>query len=588
MTAPVLHPAWEPTVRLLFSSPSWIDESRRASVANGWRGCMTGYGVDLAVFASVREWAVTIYDHLVSRAMPLTDDTTQLWPDDALELLRVWVNEGCRETEGDPIVPRVVIPPPSRRPRVVRVRKDILDLTEEELNEYRARIERVGAASDDPSSPWQQVGAIHTNWCLHYQESFLLWHRANLLYFEDMIGYPIPYWDFMSPDVTRVDAPDGGLPKPFKDMMYTHPETGEERLNPLRFAVARNGRSKACAGDHEEAVDGTPCKYVHRDPVLYTEGDDHRKERGEKLALITKFQQQVLWALQWPVFSAPEGSPGYPWANIQTFNPPPPDSQYPHRCDFDGLYEQPHDNFHGWVGPDMADNSYTAYDPVFWSYHANIDRVFEEWRRGRPAAMFTATFPLRPFVGSDAAGVDYTDPEAYDYTTIGDMARDCRALGYDYARSHVPDVQPPAATAAVAASPLYVVFGNVRCIQDTYTIDVFLDLPGATPEDKHNENERHYVGRLTRLGMGIEDDKGRCRAVGVTRVLDASATAAGLGLTPTSTVALDLVVTDLTRNEVLAPAEYADLAGFDPVLRWGDQPAAPEPAPPLGAGGSCH
>jgi hypothetical protein len=41
---------------------------------------------------------------------------------------------------------------------------------------------------------------------------------------------------------------------------------------------------------------------------------------------------------------------------------------------FDGLYEQPHDNFHGWVGPDMADNAYTAFDPIFWSYHSNIDR----------------------------------------------------------------------------------------------------------------------------------------------------------------------------------------------------------------------
>ncbi|MGH2690361.1 MAG: tyrosinase family protein [Actinomycetota bacterium] len=49
------------------------------------------------------------------------------------------------------------------------------------------------------------------------------------------------------------------------------------------------------------------------------------------------------------------------------------------------------------MGLDIADNAYTAYDPVFWSLHSNIDRVFEEWLRGHPAAMFTSRFPLRPF-----------------------------------------------------------------------------------------------------------------------------------------------------------------------------------------------
>ena len=138
------------------------------------------------------------------------------------------------------------------------------------------------------------------------------------------------------------------------------------------------------------------------------------------------------------MFSTPEGTPGYPWANILTFNPPPPDSDYPHKTDFDGLYEQPHDNFHGWVGPDMADNAYTAFDPVFWSYHANIDRVFEQWKRGHPEATFTANFPLRPFVGDDARRLDMTTADVWQYTTIGEMARDSRVLGYDYAARRLP------------------------------------------------------------------------------------------------------------------------------------------------------
>jgi tyrosinase len=44
----------------------------------------------------------------------------------------------------------------------------------------------------------------------------------------------------------------------------------------------------------------------------------------------------------------------------------------------------------------MADNAYTAFDPIFWSYHSNIDRIFEEWNRAHPAAQFSSKFPLRP------------------------------------------------------------------------------------------------------------------------------------------------------------------------------------------------
>lgn len=414
------HPTWYDTVRQLFAAPYWIEELRREGVGAGWRGCMDGYQVYLDQYASVCQYAVTIYDHLASRAMPLTTDQTQFWPDDALAQLRAWINEGCRQTAGEPIKEDNRIPPPTPLPPKLRVRKNILDLTQAELDEYRMKIEEVGATTLDPNAAWSRIAYLHTDWCLHYQEAFLLWHRANVLYLEELIDFPIPYWNWMAPNATKDGDPAAGLPQPFKDLTYIHPKTGQERPNPLRFAVAKDGRSKACAGSESVGID---CRYVQRDPILYTEGDQQRQERQSKLNLLGKYQQQVAFAFQWPVFSTPEGS-GQPWANILSFNPPPPDSDYPHQSDFDGLYEQPHDNIHGWVGPDMADNAYTAFDPVFWSHHSNIDRIFEQWKRAHPASLFTAIFPLRPFVGPQAAEVDLANPETFVYTTIGDMAKD--------------------------------------------------------------------------------------------------------------------------------------------------------------------
>jgi tyrosinase len=374
-----LQPAWNHpnpalSVRLLFAKPYWI-AADPAGTGEGWRNAMAQYQIYLDEIASVKEWGVTIYGHLRSRNMPKTRDSAQSWPDAATELLRLWINQGWRATETDPFDRVERIPPPSDKPDHVRIRKDIRELTERELNEYRARIEEVMRAPD-PShdSPWQKMAYIHTNWCLHYQEAFLFWHRAYLVYFEQVLGMAVPFWNWMAEDADVDGSPNAGIPRAFLEPTYLHPVTGGTRPNPLRFAAAKDGRSKACAGGATGIAPGLYCRWVQRDPLFSTSGDDHRAEREKLFRMVRIFQNQVVNALRWPVFSQLEGWPGYPWANILTFHPPQPDELYPNREDFDGLYEQPHDNWHGWIGADMADNAYTAFDPLFWSYHANIDR----------------------------------------------------------------------------------------------------------------------------------------------------------------------------------------------------------------------
>lgn len=587
-SAPLLrdHPTWDDTIRDLFAAPYWIDATRCGGVASQWQGCMSGYLIDLSSYASVAQWSMTIYDHLHSRAMPLTTDPSQFWPEEALEQLRVWVNEGCREHASDPVAAREQIPRPAK-PVGFRVRKNIDDLTPAELDIYRMRIEDLGARIDGPDASWQKIGNIHTNWCLHYQEAFVLWHRANMLYFEAMLGCPVPYWNWMSPRAATDGDPAAGLPRAFKDETYVHPQTGEVRPNPLRYAVARGGRSKACIDD---PTPGPGCEFVHRDPVLYTEGDDQRQARQDKLDLLLTYQDQVRQAFAWPTFSVAEGTPGYPWANIQTF--PAPDSDYPNKCDFDGRYEQPHDNLHGWVGPDMADNTYTAFDPVFWSHHAMIDLVFEAWLRAHPTAMFTASFVLQPFVGPLASTVDEASPRRFIYTTIGDMAKDSRALGFDFAGLETIDFTQPhprTAALALAGSPrvrLYLRFDGVRCTHDSYAIDVFLNRPAAVPADASTRTPE-FVTRISRNGMGIADEKGRCIRGGVTRIVDATATARALGLGPADLVTVTTIVTDLRTRRQLSLAEIAALPGFVAVAVWGPDTESPSVAPASAPASAC-
>lgn len=134
----------------------------------------------------------------------------------------------------------------------------------------------------------------------------------------------------------------------------------------------------------------------------------------------------------------------------------------------------------------------------------------------------------------------------------------------------------PAATANAQATGkirndrgLYVVFDGVRCTHDSYWIDVFLNQNNPSLEDADPDNP-HYVGRFSRIGMGIEDDKGRCIRHGVTRILNANRCADALGLRPDDPARISLLVTQIHTGETFGPDKYRRLPGFEGRLCWGE------------------
>ena len=585
-------PVWDVDISPLFAMPYWIDEGEREDVGYFWTRCMAAYLIDFTDYDSVTTWAVTIYNHLASRNMPLTRDQRQMWPDEALVTLRAWINAGCPRDATSTLDPAERIPPPVQPDPGLRVRKDITALSEAELTAFRAALDDImHVGSSSPSSPWQQWAYLHTNWCLHYQEAFGFWHRAFLMYLEDRIGMAIPYWDWMAWDAADPTSPRAGLPQAFLDETYVHPD-GSTRPNPLRFAAAKDGRSKKCDVAPDRCT-GDECRYVQRLEVFSDPADPDRARYFEMPRI---FQEQVADALLFDSFSTPQGAwgaTGVPWANIPVFTPPQPDDLYPFRqINFDGLYEQPHDNYHGWIGYDMADNAYTAFDPIFISYHANIDRMLEIWIRAHPGAQYTTQTPLQPFVGPLATAVDEASPERWRYTTLGQMAQDCRRLGYDYGPVTVPSYRatrqgaaqdkPQAAglsTAPAVAGGPWIAFSGVRCTHDSYTIDVFLEKPDADAGDIGPACP-NYVGRFSRIGMGIVDDKGRCIRHGVTRLMTARRAVAALGLSGPEAPEVTAVVTRLSDGHRLGDDEAAALPGFVPRFHWGAPPADTAADPP--------
>ncbi len=204
----------------------------------------------------------------------------------------------------------------------------------------------------DANEP-QPAPAVQTKlWaqCQHGSWYFLPWHRGYLLAFEAVVrdavvaaggpaDWALPYWDYFE---NGQDA----IPPAFTKDAQGWPGPGP---NPL-FVDLRFGSDPVSDG----SVSGT-------DINLSAMAENHF------------------------VGNANGAIPGFGGPRLNRFD----HGTFPHG----GLEQNPHDLVHVLVGePDqqgppglMSSPDTAALDPIFWLHHANIDRLWEAWRRTDPA-----------------------------------------------------------------------------------------------------------------------------------------------------------------------------------------------------------
>jgi tyrosinase len=231
------------------------------------------------------------------------------------------------------------------------------------------------AISDNRGFAW--FAGLHgapNYWCWHHQRSqhfrgqvlelFLPWHRAYLYNFEMAMrdqepGVTLPWWDW-----TLGPPRQNGIPD-----IFAAPQTDDGQPNPL-------------------------------------------------------FSSQMHLPTARPPLNRPT-----------TRDPGPPD-QLPDQAAVDdvltgnsdfssfteALENNLHDQVHGWVSGDMGVVPLAAYDPIFWSHHAMIDRLWWLWqvRNGNgnmPPDMLNIvlapfTFKVGDVLNINALGYDYAAAQA--------------------------------------------------------------------------------------------------------------------------------------------------------------------------------
>lgn len=232
------------------------------------------------------------------------------------------------------------------------VRKDCRDLTPDEIDKYREAFRRLQALEPHPSPLPGPIEArllnprsntywalIHTHTCPHGNWWFLPWHRAYLYYFEQAlreavadyrpdVPLAIPYWNWTEQRT---------IPELFQGTFQSP--------NPLA-----NDRRFFIGLDDESVGRETICRVVDGAPDFISFGSEPAR------------------------CVRPDGTAALALCLRERGNKSP-------------LESGPHDAVHGLVGGidsqgvpgDMGAVSTSAFDPIFWSHHANLDRLWNVW-----------------------------------------------------------------------------------------------------------------------------------------------------------------------------------------------------------------
>jgi tyrosinase len=284
-------------------------------------------GLTLGTYEGVKKHAFLIHFHTSPPNADMPKDRPK-WSPNRVQTFTNWVSNGY---------PLGAATPPTTRELLAatpasRVRRNVNDLGDDEKKALAKAFAGLMARDSDPDATdsYFALAGIHglpQAYCEHHDNPFNPWHRVYLKNFEDQLrsiegceDVTLPYWDITTP-----------LP----DLLQQPP-----------FATYELPRSPWGDLPAPHRPSYFPLKTSRNTPQVIAAGFAKRSVLVENAASLN----ESLWGV-----SSVNG--------------------------FQLLSIQAHDGGHNSIGPTMADQNVASYDPVFWFYHCNIDRLFWQWQQ---------------------------------------------------------------------------------------------------------------------------------------------------------------------------------------------------------------
>jgi tyrosinase len=306
------------------ADPTWYGNIRQMFNAKDIAH-MAPQGLDLTSYDQVVASAGSIYGQVAAGNMPPPPDAP--WSQDMVQTFLNWMTNGT--PKGTPTTDQVAqtFTAAAAQSTATRVRADIDTLSPAQLDLLKQAFE--GIMAKDPSDPNSYFVQAGYHWlpaplyCLHHVPGYNPWHRAYMLNFENALR--------SVPGCEQVTLPYWDITKPFPEVLkappfdsYTLPQDIGEGYN-MGYVTQRYSYPT-----------------IQQNLLTFSVVED---------------LERALTKTDWEDFH------GY-WSGAP-YN----------------TIIAAHDGGHGSIGPTMADQSVAAYDPVFWFFHANWDRLWWEWQK---------------------------------------------------------------------------------------------------------------------------------------------------------------------------------------------------------------
>ncbi|MGE7957509.1 tyrosinase family protein [Pseudomonas sp. NPDC089530] len=308
------------------TNPTWYGQIRDMFTTRD-QNHMAAQGLDLASYDSVVNHAGSIYQQVAGGNMP--PDTP--WSPDWVSTFLNWMNNGY--PKGTPLAPGAPMEFSARSwlsttTPAARIRKDITTLSNSELALLKKAFSAIVAKPpSDPNSYFVQAG-YHwfpepDTYCMHHVPGYNPWHRAYLVSFENALR--------SVPGCESVTLPYWDITTPFPDVLKSPPF--DQYVLP-----------QAIGPGYPEGHVTSRFPYEEIAQRLLTNG-------------VTDDVYRAMSKTDWEDFH------GF-WS----------DAAY-------NTIIAAHDSGHNSIGPTMQNQEVAAFDPVFWFFHCNWDRLFWEWQK---------------------------------------------------------------------------------------------------------------------------------------------------------------------------------------------------------------
>ncbi|ROZ76651.1 tyrosinase family protein [Ramlibacter sp. WS9] len=306
------------------ANPTWYGQIRDMFTTTD-QAHMSAQGLDLASYTQVVQHAGDIYQQTALGNMPPGSPWTSDWVGTFLN----WMTNGYPKGT-PPAVPTFLARTSLRAaaPSATRLRKEITALSKGELDLLKKAFSAIVAKDpSDPNSYFAQAG-IHwypapETYCMHHVPGYNPWHRAYVLSFENALR--------SVPGCESVTLPYWDITTPFPDVLKSAPFD--------RYVL-----QEAASPDYPKgyATNRFPYDQIAANLLKYG---------------VTADVDRALSKTDWEDFH------GF-WSGA-AYN----------------TIIAAHDKGHNSIGPTMQDQGVAAFDPVFWFFHCNWDRLYWEWQK---------------------------------------------------------------------------------------------------------------------------------------------------------------------------------------------------------------